>query len=59
MEILEILKYTIPALIVFLTAYLTLQQSLKKEKERGKFEIVLSNLTLELDTRFFARLIKL
>ncbi len=54
MEILEILKYTIPALIVFLTAYLTLQQSLKKEKERGKFEIVLQNQKIALPIRLQA-----
>jgi len=54
MEILEILKYTIPAIIVFLTAYLILQQSLKKEKERGKFEIVLQNQKIALPIRLQA-----
>ena len=54
MQILEILKYTIPALIVFLTAYFILRESLKKEKERGKFEIVLQNQKIALPIRLQA-----
>jgi len=43
MEILEILKYTLPALIVFLTAYLSIQSFIKSEQERRKHEIKMMN----------------
>ncbi|MDD4150230.1 MAG: hypothetical protein PHE33_09395 [Bacteroidales bacterium] len=41
--LLEILKITIPSLIVFFTAYFTLKQVLKKESDIKKAEIVLQN----------------
>lgn len=41
--IIEVLKYTIPALIVFLTAYLVLKQLINNEDKRRKVEIVLNN----------------
>ncbi len=41
-EILEILKYTIPALIVFLTAYLLIRIFLRNEDKRRNFEISMS-----------------
>lgn len=39
----EILKYTLPALIVFLTTYLTLSKMLNNERNRLKAEAVLNN----------------
>jgi hypothetical protein len=39
----EILKYTLPALIVFLTTYLTLSKMLNNERMRLKSEAVLNN----------------
>jgi hypothetical protein len=41
--LLEILKITIPSLIVFLTAYFVLKAVLKKEHENRKIEVVLQN----------------
>jgi CRISPR/Cas system CMR subunit Cmr4 (Cas7 group RAMP superfamily) len=41
--LLEILKYTIPALIVFLTAYLILNRLITNEYKKQKVEIVLNN----------------
>ncbi len=41
--VLEILKITIPGLIVFFTAYFVLKQVLKKETDMRKAEIVLQN----------------
>ncbi|MDD2635637.1 MAG: hypothetical protein PHW82_09090 [Bacteroidales bacterium] len=41
--VLEILKITIPGLIVFFTAYFVLKQVLKKENDMRKAEIVLQN----------------
>lgn len=41
--ILEILKYTIPALIVFLTAYLLIDKLLKNERDNRKVQVVLNN----------------
>ena len=41
--LLEILKITIPSLVVFFTAYFTLKQLLKKESDIKKAEIVLQN----------------
>ncbi len=40
---LEILKITIPSLIVFLTAFFVLKTVLKKENENKKIQIVLQN----------------
>ncbi len=39
----EILKITIPSLIVFLTAYFVLKTVLKKENENKKLQLVLQN----------------
>jgi hypothetical protein len=41
--ILEILKYTIPALIVFATAYFTIKQLISNEDKRRKIEAILNN----------------
>ena len=41
--VLEIIKITIPALIVFLTAYFTIKTALQKENEARKVQIVLQN----------------
>ena len=43
MEVLEILKYTLPALIVFFTAFIILRQMIKTEQARQKLEMVLQN----------------
>lgn len=45
MEITDILKITIPALLVLLTAYLLLDKLLRNEDNRRKFELTKSNLT--------------
>ncbi len=42
-DILEILKYVLPSLVVFLTAYALLQQLLKNEAQKRKNEIVMGN----------------
>jgi hypothetical protein len=44
--ILEILKYTIPALIVFLTAYLILNKLINNEDKRRKIEAILNNQSI-------------
>ncbi len=41
--LLEILKITLPALIVFFTAYVLIKNQLKKENEKNKAQIVLQN----------------
>ena len=41
--IFEILKYTIPSIIVFLTSYLILSKMISNEDKRRKVEIVLNN----------------
>jgi len=38
-EILEILKYTIPALIVFVTAYLLIRMNLNNDEKRRRYEL--------------------
>jgi len=43
MEILEILKYTIPALIVFLTAVFVLREMIKRDQTKHKFEVLMQN----------------
>lgn len=43
MEVLEILKYTLPALIVFFTTFVIMHQMIKKEQAREKLELVLQN----------------
>ncbi len=42
-ELLEILKYTIPALIVFFTAFFMIRSFLKNDQARRRFEIRLAN----------------
>lgn len=44
--ILEILKYTIPALIVFFTTYLVLNKLINNEDKRRKVEAILNNQKL-------------
>jgi len=44
MEILEVLKYTLPALIVFLTAYLLIHSYLKNDEKRRRHELKVANL---------------
>jgi heme/copper-type cytochrome/quinol oxidase subunit 2 len=41
--VLEILKYVIPALIVFLTAYLTVRALLRHDQKKREREIILKN----------------
>ncbi len=41
--VLEILKYTLPAIVVFLTAYLVIRNFLKNEEQRRKVELALAN----------------
>ncbi len=43
MEILEILKYTVPALIVLITAYLLMRIMIKNDGDRRNKEIILQN----------------
>jgi len=38
-DILEILKYTLPALVVFMTAFLLIRINLQNEEKRRKFEM--------------------
>ena len=46
MEILEILKYTIPALIVFFTTLFTIRTFVRAEEKRNHLKIVLRNKEL-------------
>jgi len=59
MEITDILKITIPALLVLLTAYLLLDKLLRNEDNRRKFELTKSNLTtlVPIRLRAYERLI--
>ena len=43
MEILEVLKYTLPALIVFLTAYFLIRAFIRSDQDKRKHEIILQN----------------
>lgn len=43
MEILELLKYTVPALIVFFTAYFLIRSFVKNDQEKRKNEIRMMN----------------
>ncbi|MFP3860847.1 MAG: hypothetical protein ACLFUW_08495 [Bacteroidales bacterium] len=43
---LEILKYTIPALIVFFTAFYTLRMLIKNDQKKRNYELVLKNKSL-------------
>jgi hypothetical protein len=42
-ELFEILKYTLPSIIVFLTAYLSFKSFIKKESQIKKYELMLNN----------------
>ena len=44
--VLEILKYTLPALIVFFTVYVVLRQMFKSQENERKLEVVLENQRL-------------
>jgi hypothetical protein len=52
--ILEILKYTIPALIVLLTAYLLIVSQNKNDDRRRRFEIAMANKKTILPVRLQA-----
>lgn len=58
-ELLEILKYTIPALIVFITAFLLLRLFFKNEEKRRKYELSLNykETILPLRLQAYERLI--
>lgn len=43
MEIFEIVKYTLPALIVFFTSYLLIKAFIQNDQEKRKHEIILQN----------------
>lgn len=43
MEFLEILKYTLPALMVFLASYMSLRILIQENKKRRQYEIVMEN----------------
>jgi len=43
MELLEILKYVLPAAIVFLTSYLTIRSFLEKEERKHRHELNMNN----------------
>ena len=43
MEYLEILKYTLPALIMFFTVYVVINANLKNDRERRTFELKMAN----------------
>lgn len=54
MEILEILKYTLPAVIVFLTAYFVLREMIRKDQKKQRFEMLLQNQKTVLPIRLQA-----
>ena len=58
MEFLEILKYTLPSLIVFLASYLVLKEMIKKEQSRDKFSLMMQNqkVTLPVKMQAYERL---
>lgn len=43
-QLLEILKYTLPSVVVFITAYFMLKMFLQNEEKKRKQELVLQNL---------------
>ena len=45
MEIIELLKITIPALLVLLTAYLVLEKFLRNAEKQRKFELIKSSIS--------------
>ena len=60
-ELLEILKYTVPAIIVLLASYLTMKIYLRNEEKRRKFELSLNQkeTTLPLQLQAYERLVLL
>jgi len=46
MEVFEILKYILPALIVFITSYLTIRTFLEKDERKQRHELNLNNQKL-------------
>jgi hypothetical protein len=58
-ELLEILKYTVPALIVFLTAYYMIRMFMKNEDTKRHFELNMTqkDTTLPLRLQAYERLI--
>jgi len=53
-EFLEILKYTLPSLIVFLTAYYVLRSMVRAQEDQRKMELVLENQRLITPVRLQA-----
>ncbi len=54
MEFLEILKYTLPSIIVFFASYLVLKEMIKKEQSRDRFELAAQNLKVTLPVKMQA-----
>jgi hypothetical protein len=50
----EILKYTIPALIVFFTAYFSLRIQIKNDQRKRDFELILKNKNIVTPVRLQA-----
>ena len=53
-DILEVVKYTLPALIVFLTAYLLIRNLIRNDEKKRMLEITLSNQKTILPVRLQA-----
>lgn len=53
-EILEILKYTIPAIVVLITAVVIIKQVVKNDQNRRNFEIITKNQQLVTPVRLQA-----
>lgn len=53
-EILEILKYTLPAIIVLIASWLAIKQLLKNDQDKRKYEIVLKNQEMIMPVRLQA-----
>ncbi|MBI9053625.1 MAG: hypothetical protein JEY96_07385 [Bacteroidales bacterium] len=53
-EILEILKYTTPALIVFLSSWLILKQLIKNDQHKRNYEMVIKNQQITTPIRLQA-----
>lgn len=53
-EILEILKYTLPSLVVFGTAYYLIKMMLNSEANKKRLEIALANRKISIPTRLRA-----
>ena len=54
MELLEILKYTLPSLIVFFTAFFVLREMIKKDQQKQRFEMLLQGQKTILPIRLQA-----